>query len=213
MAVRISSKLLASLIAEAPPVADPINVSPGFLKLFTDVEPGEGFFGVYRLGAGESAVYRVTRAEALAPLLRVRINSRSVHVEMRRGGGWRSVDRFETPRTAQAWTRLAKRILAESALPSRSWDWRGTGNENETRTDTTCDVAHPKLGGGKVTRGARKMPNQTLTWGWAPARGNRAATHNVPSRCVAGLLAPCGNDARQGSAFCGFHLDEAKASS
>ena len=175
-----------------------VRVSKGFLVAGFSLIQGGAMFGDFAKCAGSAlAIFRLTfrglSAEKVRslPLLRVRFGARKVVLEMRAHtakrctkGSWQRVTDFPTPSDARACTRLGRAIHASvlEGLPTAgrsSWEWRGTGNRNETRTDVTQNVKHPRLGGGKVTRGARALPNQTLVWGWAPARGNQAATHEI----------------------------------
>jgi hypothetical protein len=160
-----------------------IRVSKGFLA--AGWLPAAGFA---LKSAGSALAIFMGDPRKSGAALRIRIGARLTVVERRihatptgrcSAGSWERVYECRTPQNARAWTGLGRAALVEAGNADSHTprlDPR-VGCLNTLHTTVNRNPRHPTLGGGKVTRGMAAMPNQTLTWGWAPARGNKTATH------------------------------------
>lgn len=131
------------------------------------------------------------------PMLRVRVGSRVTVLERRAHGTptgrcsrghWERIDVADTPRNAGEWGKLGRfwawRIVesVETLGPRAPWNWADDKgkNRNLCGTPATSNIHHPTIAGGQGKgRVGRGSPSMGDAWGFSPASGRRAGTHDA----------------------------------
>jgi hypothetical protein len=170
-----------------------------FLKCMSDAGWVLGIGDALRARGSSAAVLMLDPTAALAggcapPLVRVRVNSRSVILELRAHdaskctrGRWAELEREDTPRSAAAWGKLLRWWAGEVAeFHAGRTPWSlpelraGDGNRCRTRVDADRHEPTPHGGVGRGRKG-RDLPGGTAVLGYSPATGNGCCTHTGPS--------------------------------
>lgn len=130
------------------------------------------------------------------PMLRVRVGKRVTILEKRAHGTptgrcsrghWERVDDAPTPQLAADWRQLGRfwswRICESVNLGTPSaWDWSKDHGKDRNRcgTQANSNALAPTLVGGQGRgRTGRGLPSMSDAWGFSPASGSKAGTHDA----------------------------------